>query len=424
MEITKETIATDLDFLTQDNHKKLKDRLSLIIQLLPKQYSDLIEEAFTYKRVPKEYLLSSILFAVSSSIGRTFFIKALGYKNYANCYFAIIGSRGDNKTEAKKVATAPINKFDNKHYKEFLEQKQDSPDNTFTLKRKQTLIQNATIEAALKVHSDNPNSVGICLDEMHSLINKMINPSSRDGAEWRSFFLEGYTNDHIDIARKTTDSFRISESYPTLIGGLQNEFIPFLFSKGNLESGFIDRLLFTTKITSNTKLKRGEINPEILDRYNKSIKHILEYKKQSEHEDEPFKQFHLFLSSEAEIRLYNYTQDLIYRQEKAEPILREYMAKMQISIHKLSLLVSIMSMTPESLSDVKITAQNVQLAIELNEFYLLNFKVILKEMNNKKSLPTPEDIIKLAKTNGASQKAVVEITGLHKGTISKKWNKS
>jgi len=81
-------------------------------------------------------------------------------------------------------------------------------------------------------------------------------------------------------------------------------------------------------------------------------------------------------------------------------------------------------MTPESLSDVKITAQNVQLAIELNEFYLLNFKVILKEMNNKKSLPTPEDIIKLAKTNGASQKAVVEITGLHKGTISKKWNKS
>ncbi|MAL59859.1 MAG: hypothetical protein CMC14_07425, partial [Flavobacteriaceae bacterium] len=73
MEITKETIEADLDLLTQDNPKKLKDRLSLILQLLPKQYSDLIEEAFTYKRVPKEYLLSSILFAVSSSIGRTFY---------------------------------------------------------------------------------------------------------------------------------------------------------------------------------------------------------------------------------------------------------------------------------------------------------------------------------------------------------------
>ncbi len=352
------------------------------------------------------------------------FIKALGYKNYANCYFAIIGSRGDTKTEAKKIATAPINEFDNKNYKDYLEQTQDYGDSTIQIKRKQTLIQNATIEAALKVHSDNPNSVGICLDEMHSLINKMINPSSRDGAEWRSFFLEGYTNGHIDIARKTTDSFRISESYPTLIGGLQNEFIPFLFSKGNLESGFIDRLLFTTKITSNIKLKRGEINPEILDRYNKSIKHILEYKKQSEQLDEPLKQFQLLLSSEAEIEIFNYTKKLIERQSTAKPIVKEYLAKMQISIHKLSLLVSIMSMTPESLSDVKITAQNVQLAIELNEFYLLNFKVILKEMNNKKSLPTPEDIIKLAKTNGASQKAVVEITGLHKGTISKKWNKS
>lgn len=424
MEITKETIAADLDFLTQDKTKKLKDRLSLIIQLLPQQYSDLIEEAFIYKRVPKEYLLSSVLFAVSSSIGRTFFIKALGYKNYANCYFAIIGSRGDTKTEAKKIATAPINDYDNKNYREYLEQILDYPENNGTIIRKQTLIQNATIEAALKVHSHNPNSVGISLDEIHTLINKMINPNSRDGAEWRSFFLEGYTNGHIDIARKTTESFRICESYPTLIGGLQNEFIPFLFSKGNLESGFVDRLLFTTKITSNNHLKRGEINPEIIDRYSDSIKHILSYKKQSENEDEPLKQFQVFLSSEAEIRLFNYTQDLINRQSKAEPILREYLAKMQISIHKLSLLVSIMGRAPEALRDTMISAQNVELAIQLNEFYLSNFEVILKVMNNNNSLPTTEDIIKLAKENGASQKAVVEITGLHKGTISKKWNKS
>lgn len=424
MDITKETIEADLYLLTQDKAKKLTYRLNKILNLLPEQYLMLIQEAFTYKRVPKEYLLSSILFAISSSIGRTFYIKALGYKNYANCYFAIIGSRGDTKTEAKKIATTPINEYDNKHYKEYLVQKQDNPENTITLKRKQTLIQNATIEAAQKVHQNNPNSVGICLDEIYTLINKMTNPSSRDGSEWRSFFLEGYTNGHIDISRKTTDSFRINESYPTLIGGLQNEFIPFLFSKGNLESGFVDRLLFTTKITSNKTLIRGEINPEVISNYNKSLEYILSYKKQSENEDEPLKQFQVFLNNEAEILIFNYTQDLIDRQINAEPILKEYMAKMQISIHKLSLLVSIMCKTPETLSDTKITAQNVELAIELNEFYLLNFEVILNEMKCHKPLPSPEDIIKLAKENGASQKAVVEITGLHKGTISKKWNKT
>ena len=34
-----------------------------------------------------------------------------------------------------------------------------------------------------------------------------------------------------------------------------------------------------------------------------------------------------------------------------------------------------------------------------------------------------DQIIKVAKKNNASQKAVAEVTGLHKGTVSKKWNK-
>jgi hypothetical protein len=33
-----------------------------------------------------------------------------------------------------------------------------------------------------------------------------------------AFFLQGNTNKHIDISRKTTDSYRIEKSYPTLMG--------------------------------------------------------------------------------------------------------------------------------------------------------------------------------------------------------------
>jgi hypothetical protein len=332
MDYSKQSQEANLRLLTINDHTALENSLNNIIDLLLKEYSMLINEAFVYKRIPKEYLLSSILFAVSSSTGRTFFIKALGYKNYANCYFTIIGSRGDTKTEAKNIATRPLKERDNIDYENYLEEAKHSQEEESPAKRKQILIQNATIEATHQLHANNPNSIGIFMDEIHTLIEKMTNPSSRDGSDWRSFFLESYTNGYIDIARKTTASFRIKETYVTLMGGLQLEFIPLLFSKGNLESGFIDRLFFTTKITANKTLARGEIDPEILKSYSKGLENILSYKRQSELEEETKKQFQIVLNSDAENRIFSYTQELIDRQHNAPPIIKEYTAKMQISI--------------------------------------------------------------------------------------------
>ncbi|MGJ8665075.1 MAG: DUF3987 domain-containing protein [Patiriisocius sp.] len=422
MDFTKQSLEADLRRLTINKKEELKNSLEKIIEILPEEYSSLINEAFKFKRIPKEYLLSSILFAISSSIGLTFYIKALGYKNYANCYFAIIGSRGDTKSEAKNIATTPLVDRDNIDYDSFLNEKKHLTDDEAQIKRKQILIQNATIEAAYEVHLNNPNSIGIFMDEVHTLIEKMTNSNSRDGGAWRSFFLEGYTNGAIDIARKTTDSFRIKKTYPTLIGGLQKDFIPFLFSKGNLESGFIDRLLFTSKITANHNLIRGEIDPQILINYSQLINNILSYKRQSELEEETKKQFQVLLTSEAESRIFKYTQELINRQIKAPPVIKEYMSKMQISIQKLSLLVFMMRNALQKSFANNLSLQDVELAIALNEFYLLNFKIILESNKEKKeTLPSTESVIRLAKRNSASQKAVAEVTGSHKGTISKKW---
>ena len=423
MSYSRESLEASLRLKTLNRKQALEDSLREIIDKLPLEFKKLIEEAYLYKRIPKEYLLSSILFALSTCTGRTFYIKSLGYKNYANCYFAIIGSRGDTKTEAKNIATAPLKERDNLDYDNFLNEVEHSEDEEYKVLRKQLLIQNATIEATYQLHSNNPNAIGIFMDEMHTLIERMTNSNSRDGSAWRSFFLESYTNGHIDVSRKTTDSFRIKESYATLLGGLQNEFIPLLFSKGNLESGFIDRLLFTTKITENKTLTRGEINMEYLSAYNIALQNILSYKRQSELNIEGQKQFQVFLTREADDKIFEYTQNLINRQKNAPPIIKEYMAKMQISIHKLSLIAFMLRNSLKCSFRNKLTLEDVELAILFNEFYFLNFKEIKNfstEKNN--NLPSLESIINMAKQNGASQKAVSEITGKHKGTISKKWN--
>jgi hypothetical protein len=276
--IDPKQIENKLKELTKTNKQEALENLETVISKLPISLSALINNAFKYKRIPKEYLLSSILFTFSTAIGRTFFIEALGYKNYTNLYFAIIGSRGDVKSEAIKTATNPLKKCDDKDYEQYLFVNKHLAKEEELIKRKQVLIQNASIEAAYQIHFENPNSIGICMDEIFGLVEKMGNSNSRDGVYWREFLLEGYTNGVVDVSRKTTTSFRINETHPTLIGGLQNQFVKNLFANGNLESGFIDRLLFTTKLTENRKLMSQGIPDGILDEYNLSIKNLLEYK--------------------------------------------------------------------------------------------------------------------------------------------------
>lgn len=425
MKYSKEEIGATLSDLTTSKFDKALISLEKIIKLLPKEYSNLLETAFKYQRIPKEYLLSSILFTFSTATGRTFFIDVLGYKNYANLYFTIIGSRGDIKSEAIKTAAKPLKKSDNKEYEQYLNDNKYLGKDEEPIERKQILIQDASIEAAHQIHFQNQNSIGICMDEIFGLIEKMGNSNSRDGVYWREFLLEGYTNGVVDVSRKTTTSFRIPETYPTLIGGLQSQFVKNLFANGNLESGFIDRLLFTKRLTENRKLMHEGIPTEVIKEYNEAINNLLSYKKQSENPNETIKQFQIQFSKEAENKLFDYVQSLIYEQEKAEPILKEYLAKMQISIHKFCLLSFIVFNSKEKTFRNELTSESVELAIALNDFYFLNFQMIIEDkMNAKEKDITTEDIISIAKKNNASQKAVVEITGLHKGTISKKWNKT
>lgn len=420
-----EQIDNKLADLTLSGRGKSKQLLNEIINKIPNQYSSLIEEASVYKRIPKEYLLSSILFSVSTSMGLTFYMKSLGYKNYGNLYFTIVGSRGDTKSEALKIATKPLKITDDITYDEFTEETKWSnsePDEEPI--RKQILLQNSTIESVHRTHKDNPNSVGVYVDEIFTLISKMGNPNSRDGVEWRTFFLQGYTNDYVDVGRVSTRSFRIKETYPTLLGGIQHEFVEKIFANGNLESGFVDRLLFTPKLSKTTNLVKGEISEDILIKYNRSIKNILDYKQTSEMTEEKVKNFRIKLTPEAEDRIFNYTQELIDRKEQAGKIIREYIAKMQISIHKLSLVIHMMNISEDMDYTKSLDLDEVELAILVNEYFFNNFKIILDEnYTNSKNEVSMDDVIEIAIKNNASQTSVIDIFRISKSNASKHFTK-
>ena len=395
-----------------------------ILLQLPKNYRNLIEQSYVYKRVPKEYMLSSILFAISSSVGLVFRLNALGYSNYGNAYFTIIGSRGDTKSEAISIATAPLKRSDDKDYDTYIESKANETDESERTIRKQSLLQDATIESAQLSHENNPSGIGICKDEIFDLIQNMSNSNSRDGQKWRTFLLESYTNKFVDIGRKTTDSFRIKKTYLTLIGGLQHQFLPKMFANGNLESGFIDRILFTNILTRNKQMTFGTIDKKVTLDYDHAIQNILSYKRQSEKSDEKNKQLTIDLTKEAHQALFDYTQQLLNRQSIAVKPFEEYYSKMSISIHKLCILVFMIRHAHEGTFGTPLDLEDVNLAKELNEFYFMNFQLVVRShFNTSQSNMNVDDVVKMAIKNNASQKSVAEITGLHKATISKKWKK-
>lgn len=396
-------------------------QLHQIIEKLPPYINKLINEAFEHKRIPKEYLLTSILFAFSNTAGLAIRLDAMGYSNYGNIYAAIIGSRGDVKSPAMDLATEPLKLYDDVQYRNFIEKtaEEGSEENVV---RKQLFIQDATVEAAYFKHHENPFSLGIFMDELYHLIEKMSNPASKDGPAWRTLLLQGNTNKLVDISRKTTLSFRLSKSYPVLLGSIQQEFIPKIFAGGNLESGLTDRLLFTPNLTQNSELSRYNISQDCLRKYSDNLLRMMEYRKPVE-ESDSHEPIILTCTSEAEDRLFNYTQNLVYLQKKSQEIEKGYLAKVQINIHKLVILTHLMkeSATPEL--HLKIGLETVEEAIMIMNFYFTNFQIIINKLDNSAPKIDLDHVVRLGVKNKATQQEIASVIGKDKSTVCRRIGK-
>ncbi|WP_296352335.1 DUF3987 domain-containing protein [Winogradskyella sp.] len=282
------------------------------------------------------------------------------------------------------------------------------------------MIQNATVEAATYTHLHNKYSIGIYVDELSYLIEKMANKNNSEGNVWRVFLLQGNTNKHIDVNRKTTESYRLEQSYPTLLGSLQTQKIPKLFGNGNLESGFVDRILFTNKLEGNEKISKALMPDSTVNNYSHSLNNLILYRKSIEEQETSLL---VEITDDAENILYEYSQQLLLRQKAAYDNTKEYISKMMISIHKLTLMMHLIQTSHNSSFQNPIVPNTVQLAIYINEFYFTNFKIILayQDQGIDRNLLLRK-IIEMAKINSITQKTIEQLTGRSKAHISKIWN--
>lgn len=410
--------------IRQRTTTKKEQALVLLLSILsrmPLSVKNLIFEAYKHQRIPKEYLFTSILNAFANVFGMKIELNALGYKNYANIYSVIVGSRGDTKSLAISEAFKPIEKKDSSFYREYRERmnanEELTEENQEKVVRQRILVKDETIENIKDVHYNNPISIGLVHDEISGLIYNMANPNSRDGKAWLIYLLEGYTNKGDDVGRKSTGSFRMDKTCPSLIGSIQNQLIPKVFANGNLESGFVDRLLFTVLLEPNFVVSKGKIPSEVRLNYKELVEKALLFR-----DEEPVV---LMLDEEANNILFEYSQSLINDQKVKEPPLKEYLSKANISIFKLIIIIHAMRSLADRDGVSNIARKDtVELAIDINNFYLLNFEMILELFpKSEKRDVSLINVIDYAKKNGIPQKEVAVFTKKDKGNISKMWNK-
>ena len=392
------------------------DQLNHILDGLPESYSNFINEAFLYKRVPKEYLLSAVLYSSSLAMGKVLYTNQLGYKNFANGYYIILGSRGDGKSQAMNLATGPIVEKEDEMNLNYEHAKRNKGDEDEEPVRKRYQSFDTTPEALERDHFYNQRGIGCNYDEMHDIIGQMSDRNSTSGQKHKVILLKGFNNGTVDVSRKTSESFRISKTYISLLGGLQKQFTKKLLSGGNLESGLVDRILFVNLLEDNYQLSNSNMKDRTLDKYNQCINTIIEFSDENK-ESEVFVDY----SKDARNRLRNYVQSLLNEQKVAEGHIREYLAKLQIYIHKTAIQVHILNGSITSNFRADIDLETVEMAIKINEFYKLNFQIMLEELDRPSI--NKDDVVRMGHVNGATQKEIASVVGHQLPYVSKKKDK-
>ena len=168
-------------------------------------------------------------------------------------------------------------------------------------------------------------------------------------------------------------------------------------------------------------MSKESIPFEVTANYEKLLTRIYNSRKSIE-ENEEIESVTLQLSNEAENLIFDYIQNLIIQQNKEEHIIKAYLSKLQISIHKLIILLhAIRSNNIET----SIEVETVSLAIKVNEFYFLNFKIINSEKENSKDQEfNVNAAIRNAIKNNATQTEFMKVHGIPKATLSRKWNEN
>ena len=228
-------------------------RIGLPLDAFPQKLQDIIFEVTHIEQFDMEYLTISMLSAAATAIGNSCHIRIRGsWKSSPALYVILIGRPGQGKTPPLDYAFRPLQEHDfqmvskfieeNKRYAELNAGNKGNAIDTDKPVLVQTILSDLTQEAMMRIHNDNQRGIVIMVDEIMGFFNSIYRYND---SPLLTQLLTAYSGKPLKVSRcNTLVPIIIPHPCINIIGTTQTQRIGELFTKENVSSGLIDRILF------------------------------------------------------------------------------------------------------------------------------------------------------------------------------------
>ena len=243
--------------------------IGLPLDAFPQKLQDIIFEVARIEQFDLEYLTLSMLSAAATAIGNSCHIRIRGsWKSCPALYVILIGRPGQGKTPPLDYAFRPLQEHDfllvskfieeNKRYAELNAGNKVNATDTDKPVLVQTILSDLTQEAMMRIHNDNQRGVVILVDEIMGFFNSIYRYNDNP---LLTQLLTAYSGKPLKVSR-CNNPIPIIIPHPciNIIGTTQTQRIGELFTKENVSSGLIDRILFLHP--KNRDIPKMEENPD------------------------------------------------------------------------------------------------------------------------------------------------------------------
>ena len=227
------------------------------LDAFPAKIQDMILALARQENYTIEYMMASLLVAVSTAIGNAVNIRIRGgWISNSALYMILIGRPGTGKTPPLDFAFRPIRKHDAQAVKQFklemeqynnlIESNKGKKENTTPLPDKpilqRTIISDFTPEALMRALDDNHRGVVVYVDEIMGMFNA-VNQYSR--GQLIEQLLTAFSGKPLDISRCSMPvPIHIEYPFINIVGTMQITRMHELIEKGYKENGLLDRIIF------------------------------------------------------------------------------------------------------------------------------------------------------------------------------------
>jgi hypothetical protein len=389
------------------------------IEIFPDELQQLIFEAKKSLNYPIDYFSMGILSAFASVTGNKIKLKVKNEWYAAPIFwFAVVSDRGSIKSHPVSTAINPIRDLDKENLKLFesylveynqATDKKDLPKPTY----KQIIAQDSTLEGLHKLHKHNPRGVLFFKDELIGFIQDMN--KYRKGSD-EQFWLESFNNKSYIVNRANSDPLLIDNICINILGTIQVDVLTDVIS-AHSDNGLIDRFLFSKVNTEVERLKKDEINHELIKFYNATIKSLSLHLKYYNKDDCAVLEW----SEEQLDKFIEYDDKICTLQESDEvsPQLKSYLAKIKTYFPRFVLLSAIIDYAYDGI-DLEIRDENLIKAEYLCDYFIASARNIFTTTVEKTEIQEVTMTLR-GKTNPEKIRELSKI-GLNNAQIAKKLN--